>query len=130
MRTPGEDDYLAIGLLKSEGVISSGEDVISAKHCIKVKPEEEGNVIRVSLSPDVQVDHARLGRFAYMNSACGVCGKSTIDALKCDFETSKHQWNLNKHDLFKLQSKLDNEQLIFGILVVCMQQRSLIRMPN
>ncbi len=113
MRTPGEDDYLAIGLLKSEGVISSGEDVISAKHCIKVKPEEEGNVIRVSLSPDVQVDHARLGRFAYMNSACGVCGKSTIDALKCDFETSKHQWNLNKHDLFKLQSKLDNEQLIF-----------------
>ena len=80
MRTPGEDENLAIGLLKSEGIIEKGEDVISVMHCLKVKPEESGNVIRVALAPYIKVDQKRLGRFGFMNASCGVCGKQTIDA--------------------------------------------------
>lgn len=113
MRTPGDDEHLAVGLLKSEGIIASGKDVLSVKHCLKVEPQEQGNVIRVSLSPDIEIDHQRLGRFAYMNSACGVCGKSTIEALKCDFTPSIKSWKITKNNLFTLPNKLDDKQLVF-----------------
>jgi FdhD protein len=113
MRTPGEDEYLAIGLLKSEGIIEKGEDVLSARHCLKVEPEERGNVIRVRLAPHVNVDLQRLGRFGFMNSSCGVCGKQTIEAIKADFKVIRASWKFPKKELFCLQEKLNDQQIIF-----------------
>jgi len=113
MRTPGEDEYLAIGLLKSEGIIEKGEDVLSVRHCLKVKPEESGNVIRVALAPHVKIDQQRLGRFGFMNSSCGVCGKQTIEAIKADFKAIRSEWKFPKNKLFCLQEKLNDQQIVF-----------------
>jgi len=113
MRTPGEDEYLAIGLLKSEGIIEKGEDVLSARHCLKAEPEERGNVIRVALALHVNVDLQRLGRFGFMNSSCGVCGKQTIEAIKADFKAIRSSWKFPKNELFSLQDKLNDQQIIF-----------------
>src|SRR5687768_4893154 len=49
MRTPGNDEELAIGFLLTEGMISDPSALISIKHCRTVKKEEEGNVIRAEL---------------------------------------------------------------------------------
>ncbi len=81
MRTPGQDDELAIGFLTTEAIIDSFSDVVSVKYCPDIKAEEKNNVIRVELSPHVIIDWKKLDRHFYTTSSCGVCGKSSIEAV-------------------------------------------------
>ncbi|UFH53179.1 formate dehydrogenase accessory sulfurtransferase FdhD [Spirosoma sp. KNUC1025] len=80
MRTPGHDEELAIGFLFTEGIIQQRTDVLSCRHCVQ-DSQKEGNVIRVELHPDVVVDWSRLERNTFTSSSCGLCGKTTIDAV-------------------------------------------------
>lgn len=83
MRTPGHDLELAAGFLFTEGIIVNAEQIRRIEHCLNVKAEEEvGNVVKVELEPGVEVDLERLSRHFYTTSSCGVCGKSSIDALE------------------------------------------------
>lgn len=82
MRTPGHDMELATGFLLSEGIIRSAEDLLSIRHCRQVKKEEEkGNVVRAELAHDLDIDLDKLQRHFYTSSSCGVCGKSSIEAV-------------------------------------------------
>ncbi len=81
MRTPGHDKELAIGFLYAEGIIDSIADVSSIEYCETVKPEEEGNVIRVELIPSIQIKEEKFFRHFYTSSSCGVCGKSSIESI-------------------------------------------------
>ena len=81
MRTPGNDSELVLGFLFTEGLIGDPAEVLRVEHCSQVKPEERGNVVRVELHPDVEVDPARWQRNFYTTSSCGVCGKSSIEAV-------------------------------------------------
>jgi FdhD protein len=76
MRTPGHDAELAVGFLFSEGVIRDRTEIDSVGQC-----GLNGNVVRVRLTPAVDIDLARLERHFYTTSSCGVCGKTSIDAL-------------------------------------------------
>ena len=83
MRTPGEsghDDELAMGFLFTEGIIHQPADIVSCRHCVQ-DSAKVGNVIRVELHPDVMVDWQRLERNTFTSSSCGLCGKTTIDAV-------------------------------------------------
>ena len=77
MRTPGNDFELAAGFLFSEGIIRSGNDL----EAIQQAGRPAANVVRVDLKPHVAVDLARLERHFYTTSSCGVCGKSSLEAL-------------------------------------------------
>lgn len=83
MRTPGDDFDLAIGYLLTEGVIAEAGDVFHAMHCLD--EDENGsptdNVVDITLAPDAKVDTSRTKRSSYTSSACGVCGKTSIDAI-------------------------------------------------
>ncbi len=81
MRTPGDDEELATGFLYTEGIISDPADLVSIKHCIDVKEEEQGNVIRAELDPQIAIDPKNWQRNFYTTSSCGVCGKSSLDAV-------------------------------------------------
>jgi len=82
MRTPGDDENLAIGFLFSESIISSAIDFSGIHYCADInKPEEKGNVIRVELNPEVKVDLEKLNRHFYTSSSCGVCGKTSLEAV-------------------------------------------------
>lgn len=81
MRTPGNDEELALGFLFTEGIISDQGEVISIKHCRTVKQEEIGNVIRAELDPSIEIDPIKWQRNFYTTSSCGVCGKSSLDAV-------------------------------------------------
>ena len=81
MRTPGHDEELALGFLYTEGIITAPEQVLRVVPCENVKPEERGNVVRAELDPSVDVDTQRWQRNFYTTSSCGVCGKSSIDAV-------------------------------------------------
>ncbi len=81
MRTPGHDAELVLGFLLTEGLIDGPGDVVRVVPCADVRPEERGNVVRAELRPEVAVDPARWQRNFYTTSSCGVCGKSSIEAV-------------------------------------------------
>jgi FdhD protein len=76
MRTPGDDFDLAIGFLFTEALIAGGGDVESVRHW------GSPNRVRVSLAPHARIDAAKLDRHFYTTSSCGICGKTSIDALR------------------------------------------------
>lgn len=83
MRTPGNDEELALGFLYSEGIITAATRIGSVTRCGEPDPVSgEQNVIRVELGPDEPVDFERLERHFYTTSSCGVCGKASLDALR------------------------------------------------
>jgi FdhD protein len=82
MRTPGHDEELALGFLFTEGIITDPGQVLRVNYCANVKEEERGNVVRAELHPEVDIDPARWQRNFYTSSSCGVCGKSSIDAVR------------------------------------------------
>jgi FdhD protein len=94
MRTPGADAELALGFLFAEGVIHGREDVRRVAPCIDVggngdNPEEVAaaesrcaNVMEVELADGLaEPELAGLERHFFATSACGVCGKASLDAL-------------------------------------------------
>lgn len=96
MRTPGHDIELVHGFLVSEGVISSVEDVVTARYCEgAVTSGETGfdentyNVISVQLADHVPSPESRIARNFVTSSACGVCGSATLDNLR-----GKSAWSL------------------------------------
>jgi len=78
MRTPGHDAELSLGFLFTEGVVQRAEDVVAITPA-GLPPHNE---ILVELKQDVEVDWARLERHFYATSSCGVCGKTSLDALE------------------------------------------------
>lgn len=83
MRTPGNDNELAAGFLYTEGIISGHSDIDAIETCGPPAPESGlHNVIRVELQQDVSVDLGRLQRHFYTTSSCGVCGKTSLEALR------------------------------------------------
>jgi FdhD protein len=84
MRTPGNDYDLAAGFLVSEGVISRGEHFFAARYCAgaTVDGENTYNVLDVSLAPGVAAPDPSLERNFLTTSACGLCGKANIDAVR------------------------------------------------
>jgi FdhD protein len=81
MRTPGHDLELAVGFLLTEGVIQSAKQLVGLKAC---GPVVDGlrNTVKAELEPGVAVDAVRLERHFYTTSSCGVCGKSSLEALR------------------------------------------------
>lgn len=82
MRTPGNDEELALGFLLSEGIINERKDVVQIRHCETVKDEaERGNVLKVHLSPSLAFEMKALDRHFYTSSSCGVCGKASMESV-------------------------------------------------
>jgi FdhD protein len=76
MRTPGDDYDLAAGFLFTEGLIRSAEDIDSIRHW------GSPNIVRVGLRAGARIDTSKLDRHFYTTSSCGVCGKTSIDAVR------------------------------------------------
>lgn len=84
MRTPGHDVELATGFLVSEGLIARAEDVISARYCAGAQAPGEPNsynILDLTLADGIGAPDAVPARRFTMSSACGVCGKDSIDAV-------------------------------------------------
>ncbi len=84
MRTPGNDFDLAAGFLYSEGVINSRQDIRRMTHCTDpgVPSENRSNIVNVELSQNNLPELATLERHFFTTSACGVCGKTSLEALR------------------------------------------------
>lgn len=88
MRTPGSEAHsdaeLAAGFLHGEGVVQTAAEIRRFRHLTQRVPGRAGgteNVVVVELTTDEPPDLATLDRHFYTSSACGVCGKASLDAL-------------------------------------------------
>ena len=83
MRTPGDDFDLTLGFLHGEGLVTEAADVARLMHCQDAG--EDGaptyNVVDVTLRNGLAVPAGAARRFP-TTSACGVCGTSSIDAVR------------------------------------------------
>jgi FdhD protein len=84
MRTPGADFELTAGFLYSEGVVSSREDIDRISYCVDpdVDGEQRYNIVNVKLKEGLSPDLQPLERHFFTTSACGVCGKASLEALR------------------------------------------------
>jgi FdhD protein len=80
MRTPGADFELAAGFLHAEGVIGSRSAVRRIDYC--VDEDQRYNVVTVRLASADLPELTALDRYGTVSSACGVCGKTSLDDLE------------------------------------------------
>lgn len=82
MRTPGADVDLALGFLYAEAVLNGFAEVERIQHSgPSGEKRESRNVVTVWLRPGATFDAGRLERHFYTTSSCGVCGKTSLEAL-------------------------------------------------
>lgn len=116
MRTPGNDAELALGFLFSESIVRDNADISFVKPCGPPAPDSGShNVVRVELESGVDVDIGRLQRHFYTTSSCGVCGKTSLDALRVTGATRLDigDARFDKAMLTTLPDKLRATQKIF-----------------
>lgn len=114
MRTPGNDFELVLGFLFTEGLIEHFDQVHHLKHCVGLSnPNHDGNVVRVELGYDVAVDYNKLQRHFYTSSSCGVCGKSSIDAIEGHCELITSRLELSTDVITKSVEVLREKQQVF-----------------
>jgi len=109
MRTPGNDEELALGFLFTEGII---------KHVSQVKETKVlavENKVLVRLQENTLPILQKIERNFYTTSSCGVCGKTSIDAIKTvsAYQTKADQICLQPALLYGLASALENHQSLF-----------------
>ena len=84
MRTPGADFELAAGFLYGEGIVGSSEEILKISYCVdpEVDAEQQYNIVNVELRGNREYDLRSLERHFYTTSACGVCGKASLEQLE------------------------------------------------
>ena len=83
MRTPGADFELAAGFLYAEGIIPHRDAIHRITYCVDpdIDAEQRYNIVNVALRARTLPDLASLERHFLTTSACGVCGRASLDAL-------------------------------------------------
>lgn len=113
MRTPGNDFELVTGFLFTEGIITSYDQVSHIQYCQDLGRQKENNVVRVELHPDVPVDFAKIERHFYTTSSCGVCSKSSIDAVHMNCIKIASGLKVSEQVINQAPDQLREEQKIF-----------------
>jgi FdhD protein len=107
MRTPGDDYDLAAGFLFTEGLIQSAEQIDSIRHW------GSPNVVRVALRAGAHIDASRLDRHFYTTSSCGVCGKTSIDAVHVATQHLPENKPIATAVVYRLPELLEQHQSAF-----------------
>jgi FdhD protein len=108
MRTPGHDEELAVGFLVSEAIVRGPDEMARIS-------SDRDNRVTIDLKGGVKLKLNSTKRFGTISSSCGLCGKTSIDAIRQNFPaiTSK-EIRVNIETLLSLPEKLRNAQSDFA----------------
>ena len=116
MRTPGRDRELAAGFLVGEGLLRSLAEV-EAVHSLGPREAEQGwqHQVRVTLRAGAEIDLERLQRNFYTTSSCGVCGKTSLEALEMNAfaPLPASSWRIEDRAVCELPARLREAQAMF-----------------
>ncbi|MGZ5431892.1 MAG: formate dehydrogenase accessory sulfurtransferase FdhD [Thermoanaerobaculia bacterium] len=107
LRTPGDDFDLAAGFLFTESILRAPGDAEGYRHW------GSPNVVRVALRDGVRVDLQRLQRHFYSTSSCGVCGKTSIEAVRVQTTPIERKVDVPREVIVSLPGKMRAEQKSF-----------------
>lgn len=117
MRTPGNDVDLVHGFLLTEGIIESPDDVDVVRYCDGVDADGTNtyNVLDVALAPGVPDPGDRGRREFLTTSACGVCGKASLDevAVRSRYPLSDNTLAVTATALWSMPPTLRDGQRVF-----------------
>jgi len=114
MRTPGQDDELAVGFLISEAMIKSRDDI--AKIARNDHARNAENIIDFELREGLNVPSSSAQRIGTITSSCGICGKESIAAIRQRFASiaATHLVRLSLQTLLSLPGRLREKQSEFA----------------
>ncbi|MGE3512763.1 MAG: formate dehydrogenase accessory sulfurtransferase FdhD [Vicinamibacterales bacterium] len=116
MRTPGLDRELVAGFLLAERILLDPDDLGTVMHCTDAAAPYSENVITVGLSgrSAEKAEQALAGRRAVVaSSACGVCGRRTIDDLASGWPRVDPVAPIAAHIVADLPARLRARQAVF-----------------
>ncbi|MDC3174532.1 formate dehydrogenase accessory sulfurtransferase FdhD [Candidatus Pelagibacter sp.] len=117
MRTPGNDEDLVRGFLFNEQIIQSIDDITSIEsYGERVGQYNIQNKILATLNNSKNINISKVKRDFLTNSSCGVCGKSSLDALeiiKRD-KTDSNEPKISKEVIISSSSTLKTNQSEFS----------------
>ena len=116
MRTPGADFELAAGFLYGEGIVKSSDDIAKISYCVDsdLDAAQQYNIVNVELRGGREYDLRPLERHFYTSSACGVCGKASLEQLElrgCPVALPGPE--VSAETLYSLPAKLREAQGLF-----------------
>src|SRR5438132_6754560 len=115
MRTPGDDFELAAGFLCAEGIVDRREDIVRMSYGRGPDASPTGNIVDVVLRRKSAVDLQALQRHFVAASSCGICGRTSIEAV-CARETPppNPHFTIEPERLTELPAGLRSAQRVFG----------------
>ena len=117
MRTPGDDKDLVRGFLFNEQLIKDIKDIDTVESFgDKVGQYNIQNKILATLNNSENIDISKIKRDFMSNSSCGVCGKSSLDALEIikQNKTNPDQPKISKEVIIKSPNILRENQSEFS----------------
>jgi FdhD protein len=112
MRTPGNDFDLAAGFCFTEGIVDGADDIETLAYCVGDAGEQLFNVVTLRLRRPVVED--LIGRRFLSTSACGICGKATLDELEVHCDRVGPGPSIAASTLRTLPDRLAEHQRVFG----------------
>ncbi len=104
MRTPGHDKELAAGFLVSEAVVRRREEIA------KISTDRENTVV-VDLAAGLKLKLNSIQRFGTISSSCGLCGKTSIEAIRQNFPAIRSTtFRIGIETLLSLPDRLRKQQ--------------------
>jgi FdhD protein len=116
MRTPGSDRELAAGFLLSEGVIQSHDDLGAVEHCRHPDHPDVHNIVDVYLvgtATENVAKHLEQRRNIMTSSSCGLCGRVTIESLRCQTPPLPVDTRIRAQIASELPQQLRTRQSVF-----------------
>jgi FdhD protein len=115
MRTPGDDFELAAGFLYSEGLVDRRGDISRISYGRGPDGQPSGNVVEVALGRQGAVDVSALQRHFVAASSCGICGRTSIDAIMARQASAPNpRFSVEPELLTRLPAALRSAQHVFG----------------
>ncbi len=116
MRTPGNDEELALGFIFTEGIINRDTDIKRIEHTLPCS-ENNQNIIQVILKEGFIPNLLHAERNFYTTSSCGVCGKTSIQAIRSVSSFPSESMNCDPIYpglIISLPDKLAEQQQLFA----------------
>ena len=114
MRTPGNDEELVAGFLLAEGFVESRSDLAEIRRLRDRKGEPDPNALDVILNVPAASLRERLRRNFTISSSCGVCGKTSIEAIQRRIAPIESDLTVTPAALLELAPMMRQAQEVFA----------------
>lgn len=114
MRTPGDDEALAVGFLASEGILRNSDDLFDITRCAEPEQPDQFNIVTAYVASERLPAGLGSDRHRYATSSCGLCGRASIDAVREMALARVVPISIEARVIYSLPDAMREAQLLFS----------------